>query len=107
MSLSSWFEQLGHYTAFAARALAAAPAAFLAPRLLLRQLYDVLIGALPLGVTAGLAMGVVIWMHLHQRLLRFGTGNELLLPRALALAVVLEFAPVAAGLLAAGRSGAS
>lgn len=107
MSVLVSCEQLGHYTAFVMRAVAWAPRAVATPRQLLRQLHDVLVGTLPLGLTAGLAMGVVIWLHLHRMLLRFGSGNELLLPRALALAVVLEFAPLAAGLLSAGRSGAS
>ena len=40
-------------------------------------------------------------------LLRFGRGNETLLPQALALAVTMEFAPMGAGVIVAGRSGAS
>src|SRR5207244_1045306 len=70
-----------------------------------RQLYAILIGALPLGAVAGLALGAVIWLHLHSVLERFGATQYL--PQALALAVVLEFAPTGAGLIVAGRSGAS
>ena len=36
-----------------------------------------------------------------------GAGAAIYLPQALALAVVLEFAPLAAGLIVAGRTGAS
>src|SRR5438105_10744452 len=65
-------------------------------------------GALPLGVTAGVAIGVVVWMHLRGALQTVGgPGAVQYLPQALSLAVVLEFAPIAAGLLVAGRSGAS
>jgi phospholipid/cholesterol/gamma-HCH transport system permease protein len=51
-------------------------------------------------------LGVVIWLHLHGVLLRSGPGNVQLLPQLLALAVVLELAPLAAGFVVAGRSGA-
>ncbi len=65
-------------------------------------------GALPLAVTAGAAIGVVVWMHLRGALQSVGgPGAVQYLPQALSLAVVLEFAPLAAGLLVAGRSGAS
>ena len=41
-------------------------------------------------------------MHLHGVLLRSGPGYTRLLPEYLALAVVLEFAPLGAGLIVAG-----
>src|SRR5579872_5992260 len=64
--------------------------------------------ALPWGVTAGVAMGVVVWLHLRGALQTVGGPSAVTyLPQALALAVVLEFAPIAAGLIVAGRSGAS
>jgi phospholipid/cholesterol/gamma-HCH transport system permease protein len=101
-------ESVGWYVAFALRALAALPYAPLRPRETLRQFYAVLAGALPLAVVAGLALGIVIWMHLRGVLARFG-GSEAVqyLPTALTLAVSLEFAPIGAGLIVAGRSGAS
>jgi phospholipid/cholesterol/gamma-HCH transport system permease protein len=101
----SFLENLGHYVVFAARALATAPGAIRRPRELSSRLFDILIGALPLAIVAGLALGVVIWLHMHHVLERFGAGA--FLPQALALAVVLEFAPTGAGLIVAGRSGAS
>jgi phospholipid/cholesterol/gamma-HCH transport system permease protein len=105
MPLLALLEPVGHYTYFAARALPAALAALRRPRDLVQQLYVVLLGALPLAIVAGLALGVVVWMHLSGVLARFQANQ--LLPQALALAVVLEFAPTGAGLIAAGRSGAS
>src|SRR5262249_20835703 len=101
-------QALGHYTHFAVRALAAMPLAFRRPRDIFAQLYEVLIGALPLGVVAGLAAGAVVWMHLRATAERIAGPSAIeVLPRALALAVVLEFAPMIAGLIVAGRSGAS
>lgn len=100
-----WMANLGRFAGFALRALALAPFAVFRPRELCQQLFQVLLGALPLGGVAGLALGVVVWLHLHQVLDRFGAAGYL--PQALALAVTLEFAPTGAGLIVASRSGAS
>jgi phospholipid/cholesterol/gamma-HCH transport system permease protein len=97
-------EQCGNFTRFALRALPAAVVAWRLPAELLRQLYAILLGALPLGLVAGVALGVVVWLHLH------GVVEPQFVhkvPEYLALAVVLEFAPLGAGLIVAGRSGAS
>jgi len=107
MLLVEQIAQLGRYIHFAARSLAAAFLAIGRPRDLLQQLYQVHVGALPVSLVGGLALGCIIWMHLHGVLIRFGPGNVQLLPQALALAVVLELAPMGAGLIVAGRSGAS
>jgi phospholipid/cholesterol/gamma-HCH transport system permease protein len=101
-------ETLGRLTHFALRSLLALPHALLRPRETAAQLFQVLIGALPLGLTAGVAIGVVVWLHLRVTLEAVaGPGAVVYLPQALALAVVLEFAPLGAGLIVAGRSGAS
>jgi phospholipid/cholesterol/gamma-HCH transport system permease protein len=106
--LANGLAELGRFAHFAFRASLALPAALVRPGELLIHLYRVLLGALPLGITAGAAIGVVAWMHLRGALqLVGGPGAVQYLPQALALAVVLEFAPIAAGLLVAGRSGAS
>src|SRR5205823_13141309 len=78
------------------------------PRDLAAQLYPILLGALPLALIAGIALGLVVWMHLRGALQEVGGPGALkFLPQGLALAVVLEFAPLGAGLILAGRSGAS
>ena len=101
-------EELGQATYFACRATLVLPFALRRPGELLAQLYRILLGALPLAVTAGAAIGVVVWMHLRGALQSVGgPGAVQYLPQALSLAVVLEFAPIAAGLIVAGRSGAS
>lgn len=101
-------ESAGRYSAFAVRAFVAAVFSFSRPGETARQLHRQLLGALPLAAIAGLAIGVVLWMHLRGILVRFG-GTEAVqfLPTALALAVVLEFAPIGAGLIIAGRAGAN
>jgi phospholipid/cholesterol/gamma-HCH transport system permease protein len=98
-------QNLGYFCHFAMRCLAAVPGGVRRPHELAGALFDVLIGALPLATVTGLALGIVIWLHLHLVLERFGAAAAL--PQALALAVVLEFAPTGAGLIVAGRSGAS
>jgi phospholipid/cholesterol/gamma-HCH transport system permease protein len=100
-----WLENLGRFTHFAARALLAALAAPARPGTLLTQFYQVLLGVLPLGLVAGLAVGAVLFLQLHGIFQRFEA--EQYLPQAMALAVVLEFAPIGAGLILAGRAGAS
>jgi phospholipid/cholesterol/gamma-HCH transport system permease protein len=97
-------EQCGHFAHFALRALPAALLAWRLPGECLRQLYSILLGALPLGLVAGLALGIVVWIHLHGVVERQFIDK---VPEYLALAVVLEFAPLGAGLIVAGRSGAS
>lgn len=107
MVIVDFLESVGHYTAFALRALPEALLAWRRPGEVFRQLDRIYVGALPLSTVTGLALGVVIWMHLHGVLLRLGSGYTQLLPQALALAVVMEFAPMGAGFIVAGRSGAS
>jgi phospholipid/cholesterol/gamma-HCH transport system permease protein len=106
--MKTFLEQVGRYSHFLLRAMLAVPAALLQPRELLAQVHQVLLGALPLCMVAGVAVGAVVWMHLRGVLEQVaGHGAVQYLPQALALAVVLEFAPIAAGLIVAGRSGAS
>jgi phospholipid/cholesterol/gamma-HCH transport system permease protein len=100
-------EDVGRYSHFAVRAFFSALGSLQRPRELLRQFYRIYVGALPLSLISGFALGIVIWLHLHGVLLRLGPGYTQLLPQALALAVVLEFAPIGAGFIVAGRSGAS
>jgi phospholipid/cholesterol/gamma-HCH transport system permease protein len=106
--MTSFLESVGRYAAFSGRAFVATLFAVSRPKESLRQFHAVFLGALPLAIVAGLAIGIVLWMHLRGVLARFG-GTEAVqyLPTAVALAVTLEFAPVGAGLILAGRGGAS
>lgn len=107
MALVDWMESLGKFAYFSLRVLVALPFTLIKPRSVLVQIYPMLVGALPLALTAGMAIGAVVSMHLRGSLIMVGGPSAVnYLPQALALAVVLEFAPIAAGLLVAGRSGA-
>src|SRR5262249_13474687 len=102
------FETLGRFAHFTWVTLFALPLALRRPPELFTQLQQMLLGALPWASAAGCALGVVVWLHLRGALVLVGgPGAAQSLPQALALAVVLEFAPMTAGLLVAGRSGAS
>jgi phospholipid/cholesterol/gamma-HCH transport system permease protein len=104
ISLLEWF---GRLTAFAARAIPATVSAIARAGSCAKPFYAVLIGGLPLAAVTGLALGVVIWLHTRDVLARTGTGAVEYLPTFLAAAVLLELAPVGAGLIVAARTGAS
>lgn len=97
-------EHLGRYAYFVSQSFLALFSAPLQPGECLRQFHSILLGALPLGFIAGGALGVVVWIHLHGVI-----SPDLVrkVPEYLAMAVVLEFAPLGAGLVVAGRNGAS
>lgn len=97
-------EQLGRLTQWVTMNLAYLPAAVLVPGRWWPHFYVALVGAMPVAIVAGAAMGLVAWLQLRELLGQF--QSERLLPSALALSVIWEFGPVAAGLLAAGRLGA-
>src|SRR5262249_50024059 len=86
-------ENCGRFAHFAIVALPATVLAWRRPAELLRQLHQILLGALPLASVAGMALGFVVWIHLHSVV---DAANRELVPRFLALAVVLEFAPLGA-----------
>lgn len=97
-------ETMGRFVGFAIAAAEAAVRAVGRPGEVGRQLYRMLLGSLPLGLIAGVALGVVVWMHLNG--IVSGTlAREV--PKYLAMVVALEFAPLGAGMVVAGRSGAS
>lgn len=98
---------VGHWTTFAITALLSAPLTLLRPSRWARPLHRVVVGGLPLAAVTGLALGVVIWMHTRGVLERTGTGAVEFLPTFLAAAVLMELAPIGAGLIVAARTGAS
>jgi phospholipid/cholesterol/gamma-HCH transport system permease protein len=69
-----------------------------------RQVFEVGWRSLPLVALSGFAIGIVLSMHTRSSLERFGA--EAMIPAALAIALVRETGPLAAGLLVAGRVGA-
>jgi phospholipid/cholesterol/gamma-HCH transport system permease protein len=69
-----------------------------------RQVFEIGWRSLPLVALSGFAVGVVLSMHTRASLERFGA--ESMIPAGLAIALVRETGPLAAGLLVAGRVGA-
>lgn len=103
--LKTSFIQVGR---LAWRSTLAIPGVFREPGWLTGPLESTLIKAMPLAIVAGSAIGTVVWIHVRETLVRVaGPGAAMYLPQGLALAVVVELAPLSAGLMAAGRSGAS
>ena len=102
-----WLAWVGNLAAFGLRASAAGVASLVRPGWWFRPLYGMVIGAMPLAAVTGIALGVVIWLHTRDVLARTGTGAVEYLPTFLAAAVLLELAPVGAGLIVAARTGAS
>jgi phospholipid/cholesterol/gamma-HCH transport system permease protein len=99
------FSSIGEFVHFAGRSLSSTVRACAQPGLFIKQIHNVLIGALPLGIVTGIALGAVVWMHTHSVLARYGSSE--FLPTALAAAVLLELAPLGAGLIVAARTGSS
>ena len=53
---------IGHLIAFGSRAIPAAARALARPSWWLRPFHGMVVGAMPLALVAGVAMGVVIWL---------------------------------------------
>lgn len=103
----TWLAWVGNLTNFALRAVPRAIASLVHPNWWVRPFYSMTVGALPLAAVTGIALGVVIWLHTRDVLARTGTGAVEYLPTFLSAAVLLELAPVGAGLIVAARTGAS
>jgi phospholipid/cholesterol/gamma-HCH transport system permease protein len=71
---------------------------------ILRHVYQFGLRSVPLIVTSGFAIGVVLSMHTRASLQRFGA--ESMIPAGLAIALIRETGPLTAGLLISGRVGA-
>lgn len=102
----SLFTVVGDWAAFTVLATLAMVNSTVRVSTWLRPLYRFLVGGLPLAVVLGIALGVVIWLHTRGVLAKTAGAVELL-PTFLAAAVLLELAPLGAGLIIASRSGAS
>src|SRR6476659_405000 len=102
--LVTLLSEVGLMTAFALHAVRAAFQRPFELREIARQVYMIGWRSLPLVVTSGLAIGVVLSMHTRATMERFGA--ESLIPAALAIALIGETAPLMTGLLVSGRAGA-
>src|SRR5205823_7080671 len=100
----TFFSEAGLMSAFALRAIRVAFQPPFELREVVRQVYMAGWRSLPLVVTSGLAIGVVLSMHTRVTMERFGA--EALIPAALAIAMISETGPLMTGLLVSGRVGA-
>ena len=102
--IRTFFSEAGSISAFAIRAIRVAFQSPFELRKLARQVYMAGWRSLPLVMTSGLAIGVVLSMHTRATMERFGA--QALIPGALAIAMIIETGPLMTGLLVSGRVGA-
>jgi phospholipid/cholesterol/gamma-HCH transport system permease protein len=102
--IKTFFSEAGLMSAFALRAIRVAFQRPFEVRELVHQVYMAGWRSLPLVMTSGLAIGVVLSMHTRATMERFGA--EALIPSALAIAMISETGPLMTGLLVSGRVGA-
>src|SRR6185369_5263218 len=86
--VKTFFSQAGLMTAFSLRAVRVAFQWPIGLREVVQQVYMAGWRALPLVMTSGLAIGVVLSMHTRATMERFGA--EALIPAALAIAMISE-----------------
>lgn len=91
----------GEFTRFCIAVLSQIPWSAASPKLSLRQAAQVVGNAAPLAALIGFCLGAVAWLHAGMMLKRFEASAWL--PTVLMTAVVVEFGPIAVGLLAASR----
>src|SRR5262249_2272432 len=101
VSLLEWFGELGLFGARLVRGAAGPP---YEGRELLRQMDEIGTKSLPLVGLAGAAIGVVLSLHTHDSLTRFGAKS--LLPSLIILTVLRESGPIITALVVCGRVGA-
>ena len=104
MNMANLLSEVGSMGAFAVRAIRVAFRRPFEVNEVMRQIYTVGWRSLPLVMTSGLAIGVVLSMHTRATMERFGA--EALIPAALAIAMFSETGPLMTGLLVSGRVGA-
>jgi phospholipid/cholesterol/gamma-HCH transport system permease protein len=100
----SLLSEVGLISAFAMRAIRLAFQPPFELREVIHQVYMAGWRSLPLVMTSGLAIGVVLSMHTRATMERFGA--EALIPAALAIVMISETGPLMTGLLVSGRVGA-
>jgi phospholipid/cholesterol/gamma-HCH transport system permease protein len=103
-SVLAFFEVVGGLATFGGRAIVDVFRPPYEPGEVLRHLHQFGLRSMPLILTSGFAIGVVLSMHTRATLARFGA--ESMIPAGLALALVRETGPLTAGLLVSGRVGA-
>jgi len=104
MTIRGVLSEAGLLSSFGGRALTGLFRRPFEARAIVHQIFETGWRSLPLIMTSGLAIGVVLSMHTRSTMERFGA--ESLIPAALAIALLSETGPLMTGLLVAGRVGA-
>ncbi len=102
--LTKYFDFIGNLALFAARAVRRAVLPPFEFRMIWSQIESVGWKSLPLVISSGLAVGLVLTFHTRSSLIRFGA--QAMIPTVQSLAFFNEIGPLVAGLLVAGRVGA-
>ena len=103
-SLTVRLEQIGRAAAFALRVIRDAFRAPFEIPYVMEELADQGWRSLPLIVSSGLALGMVMTLHTRTELIRFGASAWI--PQVQSLSFFIEIGPLLAALLIAGRVGA-
>ncbi len=99
-----FFEFAGSLAAFGLRVLVDAFRPPYEPGEIARHVCQFGLRSMPLILSSGFAIGIVLSMHTRATLARFGA--EAMIPAGLAVALIRETGPLTAGLLVSGRVGA-
>lgn len=102
-SLQEFLQTFGASQLFLIRILAGCPAAFLRPRLIIKQIHDSGVLSLAIIGISGFFVGMVLSLQAYNSLIRFGATESIGVLAALAL--TRELGPVVTALLFAGRAG--
>lgn len=102
--LTKTFEGIGAASFFALRVIADAFRAPFEFPYIVQELADQGWRSLPLIVSSGMALGLVMTLHTRNELIAFGAGAWI--PTVQSLAFFVEIGPLVAALLVAGRVGA-
>jgi phospholipid/cholesterol/gamma-HCH transport system permease protein len=100
----SFFELIGNLGIFAGRAVRRAGVPPFELRMFWQQISEVGWKSLPLILSSGFAVGLVLTLHTRSTLIRFGA--ESYIPTVQSLSFFSDIGPLVVGLLIAGRVGA-
>jgi len=98
-------ERLGRGHLFFVQVLAAIPALFLRPSLVIAQIYAVGVLSLSIIIVSGVFVGMVLGLQGYNTLVHFGATESL--GAVVSLSLVRELGPVLTSLLFAGRAGSA
>ncbi len=98
---------LGRLTIFAATALSHCVRPPLYPRIIGRQMIDIGYYSLPVVGLTAIFSGMVLALQSYSGFARFSAGSETAIANVVVVSLTRELGPVLAGLMVAGRIGAS